>query len=70
MTHDEARVEVVARRLCELRDIDPDAMVPHGAEPDANGIMTLGILYSPAWQRMALEVRRRMEMDAALAGQE
>lgn len=34
----EEQIEVAARKLCELRGIDPDAMVGHGADPSPSGL--------------------------------
>lgn len=65
MIYDEKHVEKIARRLCEIRGIDPDAMVPHGADPDERGIAPAVLLRSPAWTRAAREVRARVDMDLA-----
>jgi hypothetical protein len=61
-----AYIEQVARRLCEIRGIDPDQPTPHGAEPALNGYAPAILLYSPAWTRVVNEVRSRLEMDEAL----
>ena len=51
---DDEYVEAVARRLCELRGMDPDGFVPDI------------LLYSPRWTLVANEVRARMQLDEAL----
>jgi hypothetical protein len=63
---DNKQVERVARRLCVIRGFNPDDMVPHSPDPDSSGVVYSILLYSPRWERVAREVRARMEMDAAL----
>lgn len=55
-------VERVAREYCRLIGVDPDTMIGHGAEPDANGFVPAVMCYSPRWQLIA----RRVEDEAAM----
>lgn len=67
------QIEVAARKLCEIRGIDPDRRVGHGAEPDANGLVPAVLLYSPAWRLVAREVTSFYQVaqaiDHALGGE-
>ncbi|MHB8388006.1 MAG: hypothetical protein ACYDBH_00325 [Acidobacteriaceae bacterium] len=49
-------LEAAARKLCELRGIDPDARVGHGAGPDARGFIPAVMVWSSAWQLVAQEI--------------
>lgn len=50
------QIEKAARKLCELRGIDPDMSVGHGAQPDANGMVPAVMCYSAAWRLAAHEI--------------
>lgn len=50
------QLESAARRLCELRGIDPDYQVAHGADPGPDGFVPGVLLYSPAWMRAKREI--------------
>ena len=52
----EQQLEAAARKLCEIRGINPEASVSHGAEPDSRGFVHAVMLYSPAWRIVAQEV--------------
>ena len=60
-------VERAARALCDIRGLNADEMVGHGAKPNGSGFVPAVLLYSPRWQLVADEVRDRMDMDAAIA---
>ena len=62
----ESQRRYAARKLCELRGIDPDMRVSHGAEPDENGFVPAILLYSPAWARALKEIEAREDMDLAM----
>lgn len=68
------QLEVAARKLCEIRGIDPETMVPHGAAPDARGFVPAVLLHSPAWRMATQEVlcfyQVAQAIDFAFAGQE
>lgn len=68
------QIEAAARKLCEIRGIDPDKRVGHGAEPDANGMVPAVMLYSPAWRLVAREVSAFYQVaqaiDFALGGEQ
>lgn len=59
--------ERVARKLCELRGIDPEQSVAHGCDPDSGAGITLWRLQSsPAWELVAREVRAALQMREAI----
>jgi len=58
--------EQAARRLCELRGIDPDEKVQHGADPDKNGFVVSILLCSPAWERALREIEDHVRMHEAI----
>jgi hypothetical protein len=66
MKMDDKWLEGAARRVCELRGIDPDKMVSHGAEPDEFGIVLGVLLHSPAWRLVAREVVAHQQISQAL----
>jgi len=45
-----------AKRLCEIRGIDPDVMVGHSADPNPDGSVNAVYLKSPAWTRVRREL--------------
>ena len=45
----EEQIEAAARKLCELRGIDPETLVKHGCEPTHTGYVPAILLCSPAW---------------------
>lgn len=45
----EEQIELAARKLCELRGIDPETQVKHGTGPTNTGCVTAILLCSPAW---------------------
>jgi hypothetical protein len=62
----DAQVELVARRYCVLRGIDPNRLVPTGGKPNPlTGLMTLELRHVPAWTAVAEFVRQRAAMDEA-----
>ena len=54
------QIEIAARRLCEIRGIDPDKRVSHGADPSPDGVICDVLLYSKAWQRAVREVKAHL----------
>jgi hypothetical protein len=53
----EEQIEKAARKLCELRGIDPDRRVSHAAPPTSMGYVPAVLMYSPAWTLVASEIR-------------
>lgn len=51
------QLELAARKYCELAGMDPDKMVPHGAEPSPEGFIPMVLLHSPCWQLVAKILR-------------
>jgi len=62
----EQTIERAARKLCELRGINPDQMIPHGAQPDARGFVPAVLCHSPAWVLVSKEVRACLQVDTAI----
>ena len=58
--------EKAAKKLCELRGIDPDSKVAHGADPDKNGFSLDILLYSPAWTRVLREIEDADNINIAM----
>jgi len=49
----ESQLESAAREYCRLAEIDPDVSIGHSAQPNANGMITLQLCYSPQWKIIA-----------------
>lgn len=62
----EEQLEKAARKLCELRGVDPDKRVAHGAPPNSMGYVPAICMYSPAWTLVASEVRNFWNLIAAI----
>lgn len=62
----EKEIEAAARRLCAIRGIDPEVMVGHGAEPNAQGHVPAVWLHSPAWRRLVPEIVAHLQVTEAL----
>lgn len=62
----EQQIEAAARKLCEIRGIDPDRMVPHGAPPNDHGYVPAVLLHSPAWRMAVSEVRNFYQLAKAV----
>jgi hypothetical protein len=62
----EEQLEAAARKLCEIRGIDPDKSVPHGAPPNDMGYVPSVLLYAPAWRLVASEIRNFYQIAQAL----
>lgn len=60
------QLEAAARKLCEIRGIDPDRQIGHGAPPNANGAVPAVMLYSPAWRLAASEIMGFYQVAKAL----
>jgi len=58
--------EQAAKKLCELRGIDPYSEVTHGVDPDENGIVLDVLLYSPAWTRALREIESADQINIAM----
>jgi hypothetical protein len=52
------QLETACRRYCHLTKQDADEMVPHGAEPDANGNVPMVLLHSPRWTLYAPKIQQ------------
>ncbi|MHB8413894.1 MAG: hypothetical protein ACYDB1_00670 [Acidiferrobacteraceae bacterium] len=63
----DAELERAARKLCELRSINPDQLIGHGASPDANGNIPAVLLHSPAWKFAAQEIESAQQIAQAIA---
>jgi hypothetical protein len=50
------QLESAARRLCDLRGLDPDEKVWHGADPDEHGRVPGIAIQSSRWRRAAREI--------------
>lgn len=50
------QIEKAARKLCELRGIDPDRQVSLDAKPNKDGSVCDVMLLGQAWQRAAVEI--------------
>ena len=59
------KYEKEARKLCELRNLNPDESVGH-AHPEGLGVM----LYSPRWQLVAEEVAAWIEIQTVVRGEQ
>lgn len=51
------QLEIAARRLCDLRGVDPDKQMCHGATSRDDGMTNLIAYYSPRWCLVAQEIR-------------
>lgn len=63
----ESQIEFAARKLCELRGINPDEIVGHEAEPDANGFVLAVLCHSPAWTLVRKEIIVHQQISDAIA---
>ena len=61
------RKERIARNLCKIRGIDPDAMIGHEAPPNAQGFVPAVYMQSPAWTRILIEVDEHIQIHDAIA---
>ena len=62
----EEQLEKAARKLCELRGVDPDQKVPHAAPPTNMGYVPAVLLYSPAWRLVVQDVKDFWNLIAAI----
>lgn len=62
----EEQLEMAARKLCEIRGIDPEKRIPHGAPPNDMGYVPAVLLHSPAWKLVAGEIRGFYQIAQAL----
>jgi hypothetical protein len=62
----EQQIEAAARKLCEIRGIDPDLLMSHGAPPSDHGYVPMVLLHTPAWRMYVSEVRKFWEMAQAV----
>jgi len=63
----ENEIEIAARELCCIRKIDPDFKVSHGYDPQPGDTMIPAVLlHSPAWTRLAIEIRVFDEIQRAI----
>ena len=62
----EEQIELAARKLCEMRGIDPDALVSHGPDPSPGGYVHAVLLHSPAWTRAKREVIDHWRLNEAI----
>lgn len=59
-------LEAAARRVCELRGINPDEMCGHEPDPSPDGFVCDVMLHSPAWELVAREVLAHQQIGQAL----
>lgn len=64
MTPDQ--LEATARKLCEIRGIDPDSLVSTSPPPTTHGYMPAVLLTIPAWRIAADEVNAMYQVVRAL----
>lgn len=53
---DDKQLEIAAKKLCELRGIDPNVLVGHGAKPNEAGFVPAVLLKSKAWELVKDEI--------------
>ena len=58
--------EAEGRALCQLRGVDPDSAVAHGAQADSEGFAPAILLHSPLWMFAAQEVKQWKQIELAL----
>lgn len=61
------QIKAAARRLCELRGQDPDAMVIHGPKPDQFGFAPAVAMQSPMWVLTLDEIQDHLRVREAVA---
>jgi len=59
--------ELIAKKLCEKRGIDPYWMTPHGPPPNPDGSVNAVLCHSPAWKLMLSEIDRYLELTEAIS---
>lgn len=60
------QLEAAARKLCELRGIDPERMVPTAPPPTDMGYVPAVLLHTPAWRAAVAEIRGFYQIAQAL----
>lgn len=67
MSEQYTREERIARKLCEIRGLNPDEWIAHGADPNPSGFVPAILLHSARYLRMAkLEVIPALQLQAAI----
>ena len=62
----EQQLEIAARKLCELRGLDPEAKITHGADPDENGFVVSIAYISPRWKLVKKEIQNYLLIQEAI----
>lgn len=65
-TLNEKQLEMAARNLCGLRNINPEMQVQHSPPPNANGSIPAVLVSSPAWKILAAEIKAHDECTVAI----
>lgn len=60
------KVESIAIRLCQIRNLNPFEVISHGADPDAYGIVYDVLLYSERYTRVVREVEQFLQVLTAI----
>lgn len=63
----DSQIESAARKLCELRGINPDEMTSHEGEPNSHGFVPAIYFHSPAWTLVRKEVIAYEQIATAVA---
>ena len=58
---DDELIERAAKKLCEIRGLDPDESVPHG-HPEGYA----SIVYSKQWELLVPEIRSHLQVEEAI----
>lgn len=62
----DAQLEAAARKLCEIRGIDPDRMVSTSPPPTEMGYVPAVLLHVPVWRQAQAEIRGFYQIARAL----
>ena len=60
------QLEAAAREYCRLTQRDPDEHVGHGADPDANGMTTMQLIYSRRWEHEARRIHHHWMLSESI----
>lgn len=60
------QLEAAARKLCELRGVDPDRLVPTSPPPNDMGYVPAVLLTVPAWRQAKAEIQGFLQIAQAV----